>query len=134
MQVNRQRARIISSVPNVLATSASERREGTLQVLSHRDELAQLQSELMLVRRELIEKSESLEKQKIQRLEELGMIVHGLRNSANSILSATEYLIEDAANVLTDGQMTLLRGATQSTLSILQMLERVADFSKFENL
>jgi hypothetical protein len=41
-------------------------------------------------------------------------------------------LIEDAANVLAEEQMALLRGATQSALSILKVLENVADFSKLE--
>ena len=103
------------------------------QKLSHTgEELAQLESERVPVPRELIKKSEDLEKQKIERFYELGRIVHGLRNSANSILSATEYLIEDAASVLTEEQKTLLRGATQSSLSILRMLENVADFSEFD--
>jgi hypothetical protein len=70
---------------------------------------------------------EGSENQKIERLSELGKIVHGLRNSANSILSATEYLIEDAGKVLTEDQLTLLRGAARSSLSILRMLENVTD-------
>jgi hypothetical protein len=113
------------------ATSAVERCETTTDVSRHSDEPAQFQNELLLVRRELIEKSDELDKQKTEKLQELGIIVHSLRNSANSILSVTEYLIEDAANVLTEEQMRLLRGATQSTLSILQMLENVSDFAKF---
>ena len=129
---NRMTCQDENTTPSASTSPASEQQEPTPEKLSHNDELAQLQSELRLVRRELIAKSGDLEKWKIERLQELGVVVHGLRNSANSVLSATEYLIEDAANVLTEEQMALLRGATQSSLSILEMLENVADFSRFE--
>lgn len=120
------------AIRNRLPRPAPKPRETEPQILSHGAELARLHNELVLAQRELIEKSVGLEKQKAERSQELGMAVHGLRNPASSILSAAEYLIEDAANVLTEEQMTLLHGVALSGLFILRMIENVLDFSKFE--
>jgi hypothetical protein len=92
--------------------SAPEECETKLEGSSDSDELAQLQ----------------LGKHKLESLQESRIVVHGLRNSANSILVAMEYLIEDAANVLTEEQPSLLRGAMQSALSILHTLEKFPTF------
>ena len=100
---------------------------------SRGNELTHLRDELLLSRKQLIQKSADLEKEKTERLQELGMVVHGLRNPASSILSAAEYLIDDAANVLTDEQRALLQAAAQSSLTILRMIDNVMDFSKFES-
>jgi hypothetical protein len=103
-----------NATPVGSATSSPEERETKPEGSSNSDELAQLQ----------------VETHKFERFQESGFIVHSLRNSANSILVAAEYLIEDAANVLTEEHVALLRGAMRSALSILQILENVADPSK----
>jgi signal transduction histidine kinase len=112
--------------------SALRRHETKPVAFRQGDELTQLGGEFLLAQPEIIENSVELEKQKNERLQELGMVVHGLRNPACSILSAMEYLVEDAANALTEEQMTLLRGVAQSSACILRMIENILDFSEFE--
>lgn len=101
--------------------------------LSRGDELTRHRKELLLSKKKLIQKSADLEKEKTERFQELGMVVHGLRNPASSVLSAAEYLIDDAADALTEEQMALLRATAQSSLTILRMIDNVMDFSKFES-
>ena len=95
------------------------------------DQLACLNAELLRAQRELAKKDRALENQKIETFKELGMAVHGLRNPASSILSATEYLIEETAG-LPQEQVTLLRGMMESSLFLLQMVDDVLEISTIE--
>ena len=100
--------------------------------LSHGDELEQVKKTLLLTQKELLAKSAALERQSQERYQELEMVVHGLRNPASSILSAAEYLIEDAADSLTEEEVTLLRGSAECSLTILRMIDNVMEFSRLE--
>jgi len=121
-----------NAIRNTSLESMRKWRETKTKALGHVDELAHLNDELLLMQRKLIEKSVGLEREKIERFQELGMAVHGLRNPASSILAAAEYLIGDSADALGEDQMTLLRGIARSSLFMLCMIENVLDISKFE--
>jgi signal transduction histidine kinase len=96
------------------------------------DQLARLGGELLAAQQEVVKKNLDLEKQKIETLKNLGMIAHALRNPASGILSATEYLIEDAAEALGQKHVALLQSAARSSLSILQMIDEALEFSTIE--
>ena len=100
--------------------------------LSQGDELEQLKEKLLVTQKELLQKSAALGEHSLERYQELDMIVHGLRNPASSILSAAEYLIEEAANALTEEQIILLQGSAECSLTILRMIDNVSDISKLE--
>jgi signal transduction histidine kinase len=70
--------------------------------------------------------------EKAERLQQLGMVVHGLRNPASGILTAAEYLMEDSADALNEEQKTLLRGVAQASMLILRTVENILEFSRFE--
>ena len=53
--------------------------------------------------------------------------IHNLRNPVSSIWSAVEFLVEDAADTLTEDQMKLLRGIGESSLSMLKIIDSVAN-------
>ena len=107
-------------------------RQAEPRKLSQGDELEQLKEKLLVTQEELLQKSAALGKHSLERYQELDMIVHGLRNPASSILSAAEYLIEDAANALTEEQLILLQGSAECSLTILRMIDNVSDISKLE--
>lgn len=96
------------------------------------DQLARLDHDLLRAQRDLAEKKLDLQRQKAGTFQELGMAVHGLRSPATSILSATEYLIEETADCLAQEQITLLRGVMQSSLFILQMIDDLLQISTIE--
>jgi signal transduction histidine kinase len=138
LQVSDEFMRMTSEKENTIRNRSSEAAplkwgETEPQRLPRANELTHLRKELLLSQKKLVQKSADLEKEKKERFQELGMVVHGLRNPASSILSAAEYLIDDAANALTQEQTTLLRAAAQSSLTILRMIDNVMDFSRFES-
>jgi signal transduction histidine kinase len=96
------------------------------------DQLARLNHALLRAQQELAEKKLELQRYKAGTFQELGMAVHGLRNPASSILSATEYLIEETADSLAQEQITLLQGVMQSSLFILQMIDELLQISSIE--
>jgi signal transduction histidine kinase len=117
---------------NQLAKSSEATgRTNGLQI-SIEERLTLLRTELLRLQEELVRKNIDLEKQKIDKFQELGMAAHGLRNPATSILAASEYLLEDAGETLATEHVTLLRGVVQSSLSILRMIDNILDVSTIE--
>ncbi len=96
------------------------------------DHLARLDGELLAAQQEVVRKNLDLEKQKVETFQNLGMIAHGLRNPASGILSATEYLIEDAGEALGQKHVALLQSVARASAFILQMIDEALDFSTIE--
>lgn len=117
---------------NGSSPAAVKARQAPPRRVRNNDGLEQVKKTLLQTQKQLLEKSAALERQRLEKYQELGMIVHGLRNPASSILSATEYLIEDAAGSLTEEQVVLLRGSAQCSMTILRMIDNVLDLSKLE--
>lgn len=93
---------------------------------------AELRRELFRLRREVVRKDLDLEREKIEKFQQLAMAVHGLRNPACSILSAAEFLIEDAGEALLQKHLPLLQGVVRSSLFMLKMIDDVLEISAIE--
>ncbi|MFL6352518.1 MAG: sensor histidine kinase [Bryobacteraceae bacterium] len=98
---------------------------------SLRDQLARVTDQLVRTQGEVVAKNLDLEKYKIEKFQEIGLAVHGLRNPANGVLVATEYLIDDAESV-PPNHLVLLRELMQSSTFMLQMIDNVLDICKIE--
>ncbi len=96
------------------------------------DQLARLGGELLAAQQEVVKKNLDLEKQKVETFQTLGMVAHSLRNPASGILTATEYLIEEAAEGLGQKHVAMLQSIARSSLFILQMVEEALDLSIIE--
>ena len=96
------------------------------------DQLAQLGGKLLSAQQEVVKKNLDLEEQKVKTFQTLGMVAHSLRNPASGILTATEYLIEDAGEGLGQKHVALLQSIARSSLFILQMVEEALDLSIIE--
>ncbi|MBV8069824.1 MAG: hypothetical protein JO270_07970 [Acidobacteriaceae bacterium] len=58
-------------------------------------------------------------------LRDVETAIHNLRNPVSSIWSAVEYLMEDAAETLTQEQLRLLRGIEESSALMLQIIDGI---------
>lgn len=97
-----------------------------------RNKLKQLNMELVRAEQQVVKKSLDLEEQKVETFRNLGMVVHGLRNPANGILMAAEYLIEDSSNGVTGEHLALLQSVARASRLMLQIIEEVLDISTTE--
>jgi signal transduction histidine kinase len=121
-----------NTIPIRSPRSVAQGRENKRQAAICDDEIGQLRSELARAERALVRMSGDLQAEKAAKVRELAMVVHGLRNSACSVSSAIDYLIDDASGVLTGEQTTLLHGAAQATLVIIRMVDNILGFSESE--
>ncbi len=96
------------------------------------DRVERLSKELIRVQQEVIKKNLDLEKQRIETFQDLATVVHGLRNPASGILSATEYLLDDDASGLEERHLSLLQSVVRSTLFMLRMIEDVLAVSTMQ--
>lgn len=97
------------------------------------DEIGRLNNELSTTQRELTKKNFQLSKLNEQKNQFLGMAAHDLRNPLSIILMYSDFLIDEAADVLDDEQNEFLQIIHSSSDFMLKLIEDLLDVSKIES-
>jgi signal transduction histidine kinase len=97
------------------------------------DEIGRLNNELTTAQRELTKKNFQLSKLNEQKNQFLGMAAHDLRNPLSIILMYSDFLIEEAAEVLDDEQKEFLQIIHSSSDFMLKLIDDLLDVSKIES-
>ncbi len=124
-QANRLR---MLSRDNVRLSEESTARESGLY-----DELGRLNSELANLQRELFKKSVELERLNEEKNRLLGMAAHDLRNPLGAIQMYSEFLQQEAADVLDAEQMEFVSIIHGSSQFMLQLVNDLLDVAKIES-
>jgi signal transduction histidine kinase len=111
-----------------LEPSAEARRDGLML-----DDLAQLNNELITIRRELAKRTADLEKLNEQKNQFLGMAAHDLRNPLGSILGFSQFLQRKAGSRLTEDEMRFISVIQENSTFMLRLVEDLLDISKIES-
>jgi signal transduction histidine kinase len=110
-----------------LSERADEREDGIY------DELTRLNNELVAMQRELARKNAELARLNEQKDEFLGMAAHDLRNPLHAILSYSHFLLEDAADALTEEQLEFLSIIQSSTEFMAGLVNDLLDVARIES-
>lgn len=96
------------------------------------DELSRLNNELATVQRELAKKNAELERLNEQKNQFLGIASHDLRNPLEVVLTYSQFLYEDAADLLSAEQIEFIKTIRSSSRFMLNLVNDFLDISKIE--
>ncbi len=97
------------------------------------NELTRLNNELANAQRELAKQNFELERLSRLKTQFLGMAAHDLRNPIGHILTCSDFLREELANVFTEEQLDFLSIIQSSSKFMLQLVEDFLDVSSIES-
>jgi signal transduction histidine kinase len=97
------------------------------------DEITRLNNELVAMQRELARKNAELERLNEQKNELLGMAAHDLRNPLQSILSYSDFLLEDLSDELSEEHREFLSIIQSSTEFMATLVNDLLDVAKIES-
>src|SRR5262245_58409082 len=95
-------------------------------------QLSRLNNDLVHTQRELIRRNIELETVSIDRARLLGIAAHDLRNPISGILTASQYLLDDAASSLEAEHVALLQSIESSSRFMLRLIEDMLEISTIE--
>jgi signal transduction histidine kinase len=124
-QANRLRT---TTKDNIKLSNEAQARESGLY-----DELGRLNNELANLQRELVKKNMALERLNQEKNRFLGIAAHDLRNPLNAIQIYSEFLQEEAANVLNEEQMEFVSIIHDSSQFMLRLVNDLLDVAKIES-
>jgi signal transduction histidine kinase len=96
------------------------------------DELSRLNNELANLQRQLAKQNVELERLNEQKNEFLGMAAHDLRNPLSIIGAYSDFVIDEAADVLSDEHMGFLSVIRRSSEFMLRLVDDLLDFAEIE--
>ena len=96
------------------------------------DDLTRLNNELANLQREMTKKNIELAQLNEMKNAFLGMAAHDLRNPLSIFQTFTEFLIEEAADCLTDEHIGFLQVMHTSAGNMLSLVEDLLDYTKIE--
>ena len=96
------------------------------------DELSRLNNELTTAQRELAKKNFELARLNEQKNQFLGIAAHDLRNPLEVIQTYSEFLLEDAAAVLSGEQIEFIHKIYSSSAFMLNLVNDFLDYSRIE--
>ncbi|MHB8204916.1 MAG: sensor histidine kinase [Desulfomonilaceae bacterium] len=97
------------------------------------DELGRLNNELANLQRELTKKNIELEKLNEEKNRFLGIAAHDLRNPLNAIQMYSEFLSDEASEVLTPEQIEFVSIIHSSSQFMLRLVNDLLDVAKIES-
>ena len=97
------------------------------------DQLTRINSELVNGQRQLVKKHAELQKVSAEKSQILGMVAHDLRNPLSGILSATEYVLEDAASLLGENDLKLLQAIESTSRFMLRLIDDIVEIATIES-
>ncbi len=96
------------------------------------DELSGLNNELTTTQRELAKKNAELARLNEQKNQFLGIAAHDLRNPLEVIRTYSEFLLEDASDVLSEEQIGFIHKIHSSSAFMLDLVNDFLDYSRIE--
>lgn len=96
------------------------------------DELSRLNNELTTTQRELAKKNFELARLNEQKNQFLGIASHDLRNPLEVILTYSEFLLEDTAEILSGEQTEFIHKIRSSSAYMLNLVNDFLDYSRIE--
>ncbi len=97
------------------------------------DQISRLNNELINLQRELAKKNSELERLNEMKNQFLGMAAHDLRSPLSVILSYSEFVLDEAADVLDEEQVEFLHIMQTSSRFMLQLVNDLLDVSTIES-
>ncbi len=111
--------------------SVASRERGERDTLFY-DELSRLNNDLATTQRELAKKNAELARLNDQKNEFLGIVAHDLRNPLEVILSYSQFLREDASDVLGPEQIGFVETIRRSSQFMVRLVNNLLDVAKIE--
>lgn len=96
------------------------------------DELSRLNNELTTTQRELAKKNFELARLNEQKNQFLGIASHDLRNPLEVIMTYSEFLLEDTAEILSGEQTEFIHKIHSSSAYMLNLVNDFLDYSRIE--
>jgi signal transduction histidine kinase len=96
------------------------------------DQLSRLNNELSTLHRELAKKNAILEQLNTQKNQFLGMAAHDLRTPLNVILAYSEFVLEEAAEVLSQEHLEFISIIRSSSQFMFQVIDDLLDIAQIE--
>ena len=97
------------------------------------NQLTRIYNELLNAKRQLEKKHAQLQKVSTEKSQVLGMVAHDLRNPLCGILNATEYVLQDAACLLGENDLTLLQAIESTSRLLLRVIDNMVEVSAIES-
>lgn len=123
----------INSLRSAMKSNADLIKEQKLKENSFYDELGRLYNELANLQRELSKKNIELEKLNEEKNRFLGIAAHDLRNPLNAIQMYSEFLSDEAFDVLTPEQREFVSIIYSSSQFMLRLVNDLLDVAKIES-
>lgn len=96
------------------------------------NDFSRLNNELANAQRELVKKNAELDRLNQQKNQFLGIAAHDLRNPLEVILMYSQFLLEDAKDVLEEEQIDFINTIRSSSSFMLNLVNNFLDYSKIE--
>ena len=129
MRINNEQTNALRSALKDLSQRAGE--EALIDDRLY-DDLSKLNNELATMQRELAKKNHELARLNEQKNQFLGIAAHDLRNPLEVILNYSQFLLEDASDVLADEQKEFVSIIRSSSGFMLNLVNDFLDYSKIE--
>ena len=123
----------INSLRSVMKAHADLIKKQEQKESSLYDELGRLNNELANLQRELTKKNIELEKLNEEKNRFLGIAAHDLRNPLNAIQMYSEFLSDEASEVLTPEQLEFVSIIHSSSQFMLRLVNDLLDVAKIES-
>ncbi len=137
MQLYEEMMRIGNEQANALRMAMKEYAELTHEQAERDrtfyDELSRLNNELSNLQRELAKKNVVLERLNEQKNHFLGMAAHDLRTPLTAIMSYSEFLLDEASDVLDEEHVEFLSIIQSSSRFMGQLVDELLDISTIES-
>ena len=129
MRINNEQTNALRSALKDLSQRAGE--EALIDDRLY-DDLSKLNNELATMQRELAKTNHELARLNEQKNQFLGIAAHDLRNPLEVILNYSQFLAEDASDVLADEQKEFINIIRSSSGFMLNLVNDFLDYSKIE--
>lgn len=130
MRINNEQTNALRSTTKDLTTAVARRAERDDVVY---EELSRVNNEMANLQRELAKKNAQLEQLNEQKNRLLGMAAHDLRNPLGVILSYSEFLEAEAADVLNVEQREFVSTIKDTSQFMLRMVNDLLDVTNIES-
>jgi len=130
MRISNAQANALREVTKAQSERARAREEHDGELY---EQITRLNNELVAMQRELARKNAKLTRLNEQKNQLLGMAAHDLRNPLHAILSYSDFLLEDAFDVLDEDQREFLSIIQSSTEFMASLVNDLLDVAKIES-
>ncbi len=129
VRINNEQANALRAAAKALAMAAGENRRSEEELL---DEFSQVNNELATLQRELARKNAELMRLNEQKNRLLGMAAHDLRSPLSVVQSYSEFLRDEAGEILDEEQRRFVDAIWDSSRFMLSIIDDLLDVAQIE--